>query len=244
MTMQNRIGIDLGGTKISGSLLDPSGQIQKHIRVDAPRGDYKETLRAIVALARELKGDEPEQATIGIGIPGSISPKSGRIQNANSTWLNGTPFKADVEEALGQPVRIANDANCFAITEAIDGSGAGFQSVFGVILGTGCGGSFVFDKQIIDGPRAIGGEWGHTPLPAPEPDELPGPPCWCGRRGCMETWVSGPALEADHLRHCGVEFPAAQIALNAAKGCAECSAQHEEIHIAPGTRPCRCDQHS
>jgi len=222
MTVQNRIGVDLGGTKISGVLLGALGEVLNHIRVKTPRDDYAETLRVIASLIDELAPSSTDRPTVGIGIPGSISPGSGQVQNANSTWLNGMPLKSDLEAVLELPVRIANDANCFAISEAFDGSGAAFQSVFGVILGTGCGGGLVYRKQLIDGPRAIGGEWGHTPLPAPEPDELSGPICWCGRRGCIETWVSGPALEADHARHFGGDISAVSIAKNAGNGHADC----------------------
>ena len=133
-------------------------------------------------------------------MPGSLSPRTGLVQNANSTWLNGRPFQRDLEAHLARPLRLANDANCFALSEAVDGAGAGARSVFGVILGTGCGGGLVFEGRLIDGPRGIGGEWGHNPLPRPQDGEHPGPACWCGRTGCMETWVSGPGLEADHAR--------------------------------------------
>lgn len=227
MTEQYQIGIDLGGTKISGVRLGPGGATQNLMRADTPRGDYAGTIQGICGLVRSLAGPDENDFTVGIGIPGSVSPRSGLVQNANSTWLNAKPFKSDLEAALGKPVRVANDANCFAISEATDGAGAPFNNVFGVILGTGCGGGFVFNKQIINGPRAIGGEWGHTPLPAPHADELPGPECWCGRHGCIESWVSGPGLTADHKRNFGREIPAADIAKNAENGCKECSASLE-----------------
>jgi fructokinase len=151
-------------------------------------------------------------------MPGSLSPASGLVQNANSTWLNGRPFRRDLEAHLGRPVRLANDANCFALSEAVDGAGAGARAVFGVILGTGCGGGLLFDGTLIDGPRGIGGEWGHNPLPWAGAEEHPGPQCWCGRKGCMETWVSGPALEADHARATGEPLAAEAIAARAAAG--------------------------
>jgi fructokinase len=151
-------------------------------------------------------------------MPGSISPASGLVQNANSTWLNGRPFASDVEAHLGRRVRFANDANCFALSEAVDGAGAGARLVFGVILGTGCGGGLVFNGQIVDGPRAIGGEWGHNPLPWATVQEHPGPECWCKRRGCIETWVSGPGLEADHERATGLALSSEEIAARAENG--------------------------
>jgi len=153
-----------------------------------------------------------------MGIPGSISPATGLVQNANSIWLNGRRFHEDLAGFLGRSVRLANDANCFALSEAADGAGAGARSVFGVILGTGCGGGVVFDGQAIDGPRGIGGEWGHNPLPWASADEHPGPLCWCGRRGCIETWVAGPGLAADHARTMGLHLTAEQIVASAEAG--------------------------
>lgn len=151
-------------------------------------------------------------------MPGSLSPVTGRVQNANSTWLNGRPLDRDLAAALGRPVRLANDANCFALSEATDGAAAGAASVFGVILGTGCGGGIVVDGRLVDGPLGVGGEWGHNPLPRPSADEVPGPPCWCGRHGCMETWVSGPGLAADHARATGERQSAETIAARAETG--------------------------
>lgn len=213
-----RIGIDLGGTKIAGILLDAEGQTRAEKRIPAPRGDYELTVRALRDLATDLAAPAASRPSIGIGMPGSISPKTGLVQNANSVWLNGRSFSRDLEQAFGAPVRLANDANCFALSEAVDGAGAGARSVFGVILGTGCGGGLVFDGSIIDGPRGIGGEWGHNPLPWADADEHPGPKCWCGRRGCMETWVSGTGLEADHARATGDAVSASDIALKAQAG--------------------------
>jgi fructokinase len=198
------IGIDLGGTKIEGVLLDRGGDVRARHRVATPRHDYAGTIAAVVDLVGKLETMAGgSRATVGIGIPGSIAPRSGLVQNANSTWLNGRPFDRDLADALGRPVRAANDANCFALSEATDGAAAGARSVFGVILGTGCGGGLVRDLAVIDGPRGIGGEWGHNPLPWPTPDEVPGPRCWCGRHGCMETWVAGPSLADDHRRATG-----------------------------------------
>jgi fructokinase len=197
-----RIGIDLGGTKIAITLLDPHGREIFAHRIPTPRGDYDATLREIAGLvdAAEKACACVGSATVGVGMPGSISPATGRVQNANSVWLNGQALDADLREALGRPVRLANDANCLALSEAADGAGKDAPSVFGVILGTGCGGALVVRGRLVDGPLGIAGEWGHNPLPWPEPHELPGPECWCGLRGCMETWVAGPSLHADYLR--------------------------------------------
>lgn len=213
-----RIGIDLGGTKIAGTLMQTDGTVAAEARLDTPKGSYDRTVEAVSELAAQLTQQTDQPASIGIGIPGSISPATGRVQNANSTWLNGRPLKEDVEAAIGRPVRIANDANCFALSEATDGAGSGAASVFGVIIGTGCGGGLVVDGRIVDGPRGIGGEWGHNPLPWPEDDERPGPLCWCGRHGCLETWVSGPGLADDHRRVFNEELSAEAIAAAASAG--------------------------
>jgi fructokinase len=213
-----RLGIDLGGSKIAGIALAPGGGVVAEHRIAAPRGDYAATLRAIGEVVARLEEDAGGAGTIGIGMPGSPGPATGRVQNANSTWLNGRAFALDLTAHLGRPVRLANDANCFALSEAVDGAGAGEPSVFGVILGTGCGGGLVFRGSLIDGPLGIGGEWGHNPLPWAMPEELPGPLCWCGRNGCMETWVSGPGLEADHARVAGERLTSETIAARAEGG--------------------------
>lgn len=222
-----RIGVDLGGTKIEGIVLDGANQVVAGpIRVATPRDDYPATLSTIgdvidrleQALGPVISSPDPKSRpipNIGIGIPGSIIRATGRVQNANSTWLNGQPLKADLERNLGRPVRLANDANCFALSEASDGAGAGAHSVFGVILGTGCGGGLVIGGRLLDGPLGIAGEWGHNPLPWPLPDETPGPACWCGRHGCMEAWVSGPALEADYAARSGMPRNGSEIAVAA-----------------------------
>lgn len=216
-----RLGIDLGGTKIEGVILDPAGDAIVSQRVPTPRDHdhdtaYAATLTTLSDLVKQLrfaaKLTDGEGSSIGIGMPGSISPATGRVQNANSTWLNGRRFKEDVEHRFGQPVRFANDANCFAISEASDGAAAGAASVLGIILGTGCGAGLVINGHIVNGPRGIGGEWGHNPLPWSDADEHPGPMCWCGRKGCMETWVSGPALAADYVRWGGPALSAEAIA--------------------------------
>jgi fructokinase len=209
---RTRIGIDLGGTKIEGLVLDRTGCEIARERIATPRHDYGGTIAAVSGLVDRLESETQERGTIGIGMPGSISPGTGLVQNANSVWLNGRAFERDLTSALGREVRLANDANCFALSEAVDGAGAGARSVFGVILGTGCGGGLVVGGQLIDGPRGIGGEWGHNPLPWATAEEHPGQRCWCGRMGCMETWVSGPGLEADHRRISGTVATAIEIA--------------------------------
>jgi fructokinase len=221
---QVRVGVDLGGTKIAGVVLGPGGAVLAEHRMPAPRHDYGDTVRAVGEMVRTLEEKAATQGSIGIGIPGSVTLGNGLVQNANSTWLNGRPLQRDLEAHLGRPVRLANDANCFALSEAVDGAGAGARAVFGVILGTGCGGGLVLDGAIIDGPRGIGGEWGHNPLPWANADEYPGHTCWCGRANCMETWVSGPGLEADHARLTGERVPAEEIAARAAGGAADARA--------------------
>jgi fructokinase len=213
-----RLGIDLGGTKIAGVALASDGASVAEHRMPSPRHDYAATIEAIAAMVARLEGDAASRGSIGIGVPGSVAPASGLMQNANSTWLNGRPLIRDLEARLGRPVRLANDANCFALSEAVDGAGAGAPSVFGVILGTGCGGGLVLDGHLIDGPLGIGGEWGHNPLPWASAEEHPGPSCWCGRTGCLEAWVSGPALEADHARATGRHLSGKAIVDLAARG--------------------------
>jgi len=192
-----RIGIDLGGSKIEVALLSPDGAMLLRRRAGTPRG-YRPALEAIVELVRQATQAAGEPCSVGLGIPGTISPATGLVKNANSTWLNGKPLAQDLAAMLGQEVRIANDANCFALSEARDGAGAGADSVFGVILGTGVGGGLVIGGNVHAGVNAIGGEWGHNPMPWPMPDEWPGARCWCGRHGCIETLLSGPGLARDH----------------------------------------------
>ncbi len=193
-----RIGIDLGGTKIEGILLAADGQEIARRRVAAPGGDYAATVDAIRDLALGLEARAGRRCSIGVGTPGALSPSSGLIKNANSTCLIGHRLDADLAAALGRPVRLANDANCFALSEAVDGAAAGAGVVFGVILGTGCGGGIVVGGRVLTGPNAIAGEWGHNPLPWPDDTERPGRACYCGKQGCIETFLSGPALAADH----------------------------------------------
>jgi len=212
-----RIGIDLGGTKIEAIALDREGQERFRHRVATPRGEYSATIEAVaslVALAESVVGT----STVGIGMPGVVSPATGLVKNANSTWLNGRPLAEDLAARLERPVRLANDANCFALSEATDGAAARMPIVFGVILGTGVGGGIVIDGRVATGANAIAGEWGHNALPWPEADELPGPPCYCGRRGCIETFLSGPGLARDHARCTGSSIDPAEIVSASARG--------------------------
>jgi fructokinase len=193
-----RIGIDLGGSKIEAAFIDASGGLALRRRVATPAGDYDGTIAAIRALVLGIEREIGAVCTVGIAMPGSVSPATGLVKNANSTCLNGRRFKGDLGKALGRAVRLANDADCFALSEAIDGAAAGARCVFGVILGTGVGGGIVVDGKPLIGCNAIAGEWGHNPLPWPADDERPGPPCYCGKSGCIETFLSGPGLAADY----------------------------------------------
>lgn len=200
------IGIDLGGTKTEIVALGPDGAELLRHRIPSPQGDYEATLAAIVDLVHAAERDLGATATIGIGTPGAISTATDSIKNSNSTWLNGRPLKRDLEARLGRAIRIENDANCFALSEAVDGAAAGAKVVFGVILGTGVGGGIVVDGRILTGANAIAGEWGHNPLAVADASELPGPPCYCGRNGCIETWLSGPGLVRDYRQATGAEL--------------------------------------
>jgi len=221
------IGIDLGGTKIEGIVMARDAGILRRERVATPAQDYDGTLRAIAQLVQGLEADVGRSGlSVGCGTPGAVSRASGRMKNCNSTWLNDRPLQQDLEAALRRPLRIANDADCFALSEASDGAAAGAASVFGVILGTGVGGGIVINGQLLSGPNRIAGEWGHNPLPwlRPEWDELPGPRCWCGRHGCVETWLSGPGLAADHRRKTGELLDAETIVERAETGDAAAAA--------------------
>lgn len=220
-----RIGVDLGGTKIEALVLGSDGRERARRRIDSPRGDYDATVAAVCRLVEATaQAARSEIASIGIAIPGAISPATGLIKNANSTWLIGRPFDRDLGQALGRPVRLENDANCLALSEAVDGAGRDAGAVFGVILGTGTGGGLAIDAKIHVGPNRIAGEWGHNPLPWPEPEELPGPVCYCGKRGCIETFLSGPGLAADHLAATGTTLTAKTIVDRALAGDAVCEA--------------------
>ena len=211
-----KVGIDVGGTKIAGVAMDANGNIVAQSRQPTPRDDYDATIRCIREMVAELCGTAP--CSVGIGIPGSVSRMTGKVHNANSTWINARPLQQDLEKALGKPVRLANDANCLAVSEAADGAGAGAGSVFAVILGTGCGGGFVINGRLNTGPHSIAGEWGHNPLPWPQPGESPGPRCWCGKNGCLETWIAGPSLARDHLEATGEATTPEDIAMRARDG--------------------------
>ncbi len=198
-----RIGIDLGGTKIEGIAIDRSGRELARRRIPTPKHDYAGTVEAIAGLVRHLEAETGRGGTVGVAIPGTISAVTGRVKNANSVWLNGRPLDRDLTGALGRPVRCVNDANCLAISEATDGAAAGMGVVFAVIIGTGCGAGIAFRGQVHGGPNGVAGEWGHNPLPWQHPEEYPGPPCYCGKRGCLETWISGTGLENDYERATG-----------------------------------------
>jgi fructokinase len=212
-----RIGVDLGGTKIEALALGPDGQERARRRVPTPQGDYAGTVAAVADLVHMVERELGASGTVGIGTPGSRSPATGLMRGCNSVVLNGRALKEDLEQALGRSIALANDADCFALSEASDGAGQGADVVFGVILGTGVGGGLALHGRLVAGANAIAGEWGHTPLPWPTDDERPGPPCWCGRHGCIETWLSGPALAADHAR-AGGTGSAADILAAAASG--------------------------
>jgi fructokinase len=192
--------------------------------VPTPRGRYGATLAAITTLVEGLERESGEPARVGIGMPGALSPATGLVKNANSVWLNGRPLRQDLERLLHRPLRFANDANCFALSEARDGAGAGATVVFGVILGTGTGGGIVVHGRVLGGPNAVAGEWGHNPLPWPRGDEWPGAACYCGRTGCVETFLSGPGVSRDHREATGEELDAMTIAARAAGGDAPCEA--------------------
>jgi fructokinase len=222
-----RIGVDFGGTKIEVAALDRDGRFLDRVRAPTPR-DYAASLSVIC----DLVGDAERQAGVppgskrfvGVATPGSISPKTGLIRNANSVWLNDKPFREDVSAKLGAPVRMINDANCLALSEASDGAAAGAPLVFAAILGTGCGGGVAINGRVLEGANAIAGEWGHTPLPWPTADEFPAPPCWCGRHGCLELYISGTGFEADYRRATGRTVAGADIAAAARGGDAQAAA--------------------
>lgn len=229
-----RIGIDLGGTKTEGIALDVHGNQLARRRVPSPRDDYAATLDTLVTLVawleREAGGETAiGRASIGVGIPGAISPATGLVKNANSTWIIGHPLDRDLSQRLGRQVRLENDANCLAVSEAADGAGAGCGVVFAAILGTGCGAGIVAHGRVLGGRNAIGGEWGHNPLPWQDGDEHPGPACYCGKHGCLETFVSGPAVARDHLAATGEALDTAVIVERAAAGDIGCSATLDRL---------------
>ena len=239
MAARVRIGIDLGGTKIEGLALDEAGAEIARLRIVTPQHNYDATVKAILEVVSYLErrakvspGDQ-QPASVGVGIPGTIVQSTGLVKNANSTWLNGRPLERDLAAALGRPVRCANDANCLAVSEATDGAAAGARLVFAVILGTGCGGGIAVDGNVHVGPNGLGGEWGHNPLPWATQDELPGPCCYCGEFGCIETWISGTGLARDHGEVAGVRLsgPAIAAAAEAGDAAAEASIARLEGRI-------------
>jgi fructokinase len=213
-----RIGVDLGGTKIAAAALDADRKVRACRRIATPAGDYDATIATIAGVVAAIEAEVGVGGTVGVGIPGTIVAATGLVKNANSTWLNRRPLGRDLQAALARPVRFANDADCFALSEATDGAAAGCGNVFGVILGTGVGGGIAIEGRLLVGANAIAGEWGHNPLPAPRGEELPGPACYCGRSGCIETFLSGPGLAADHRRHTGQVLSGPDIAAGAAAG--------------------------
>lgn len=229
-----RIGIDLGGTKIELIALDQQGQAIFRKRVATPQNDYSATLDAINALVLEAENKTQQKGSVGIGIPGAISPRSGLVKNANSTWLIGQPLQQDLTALLSREICIANDANCFVVSEATDGAAAGAELVFGVIIGTGTGGGIAVNTRPLIGKNAIGGEWGHNPLPWPIDDERPGNKCYCGKYGCIETWLSGPGFTRDHLQRMGTGNNPEEINILAEQGdlIAEDSLQRYEDRMA------------
>jgi fructokinase len=213
-----RIGVDFGGTKIEAAAIDEAGRFLARIRRPNPRV-YEAALQAVVELVAEAEAEAQSGPCerIGVAAPGSVSPRSGDLRNANSTWLNGRPFRSDLEAALGRAVRLANDANCLALSEAVDGAAAGAKVAFAMILGTGCGAGIAVGARAVDGLNGIAGEVGHTPLPWPTPAETPGPDCWCGLKGCLETYISGTGLERDYRSATGAALSSPQI-IEAARG--------------------------
>jgi fructokinase len=231
-----RIGVDLGGTKIEAIALSETGEIVHRRRVATPKGSYEKILRAVVDLVQGIESELKIHGRVGIGSPGAVSPTTGTIKNANSTHLIGHPLDKDLSTALGREVRINNDANCFTLSEAMDGAGVGAEVVFGVIIGTGTGGGIVVRGAVLTGPNAITGEWGHNPLPWPTAEELPGPDCYCGKKGCIETFVSGPGLARDYHLATGksLEPPAIVDLTKRGDGSAEAALRRYEDRLARG----------
>ena len=223
-----RLGIDLGGTKIEIAAFDEHGRELLRRRVATPQGDYRATVGTVAALVEAVENELHARGSVGIGMPGAESRNSGLIKNANSTCLIGQPLRRDLQTLLQREIRLANDANCFALSEAVDGAAAGAEVVFGVILGTGCGGGIIVRGQVLTGANAIAGEWGHNPLPWPTDAERPGPACYCGKHGCNETWLSGPGLARDHFAHHGQTLTADAIANSPAPACLASLARYED----------------
>lgn len=218
-----RIGVDFGGTKIEAAALDAGGRVLNRIRAPNP-GDYDAAIKAVCELVKRIETEAGRAGTVGVGVPGSISPRTGVMRNANSLWLNGRDFRGDLSKALQREARLANDANCLALSEAVDGAAKGAKVVFAVILGTGVGGGLVVDGGLVEGANGVGGEFGHMPLPWPRAEEALGPRCWCGQHGCLETWVSGTGFQRDFAEAGGAPIPAEEIVRRAANEDAEASA--------------------
>jgi len=221
-----QIGIDFGGTKIEAAALDADGHFLARTRLPNPRS-YEPALQVVCDLVQSIEREVGRRGTIGVGSPGSVSPHTGLVRNANSVWLNGRRFQEDLSRVLGREIRIANDANCLALSEVVDGAALGSKVAFAVILGTGCGGGLVVNGQLIDGANGIAGEWGHTPLPWPTSEEFDTPPCWCGQRSCLETWISGSGLQRDFAQHTGKSLDGEAIVNAARAGQADAQAALE-----------------
>ena len=223
-----RIGIDFGGTKIEAAALSEDGRLLASLRAPTPN-----TYDAAIETLRDLIGRTEQQVggrgSIGVGAPGSVSPRTGVMRNANAVYLNGRRFREDLSEALGRPIRLANDANGLALSEAVDGAAQGARTTFAIILGTDCGGGLVVDGKLVEGANGVGGEWGHIPLPWPTADEVPGPACWCGQHGCLETWVSGSGLRRDFKARTGRDLTGEAILAAAGQGDAEASAAFDRL---------------
>lgn len=211
MENQIRLGIDLGGTKTEAMALSATGETLFRDRIETVPDDYQATLSTVKSLVEKAERSVGQQCSIGIGTPGAISPNTGLLKNSNSTWLNGKPLQQDIEKFLQRPVRLANDANCFALSEAVDGAASDANVVFGVIVGTGTGAGIVVDKKVLVGPNAIAGEWGHNSVPWPNAEEVPGPQCYCGKRGCIEKFLSGPGMSQDFYEMTGIQLTAKEI---------------------------------
>ena len=224
-----RIGVDLGGTKIEGIALDGDGLELQRFRVATPRGDYAGTVAAIAGIVKDLESQAGQTGTVGVGIPGTVVRSTGLVKNANSTWINGMPLERDLSAALAREVRCANDANCFAISEATDGAAAGAGVVFGVIVGTGCGGGVAINGQVHAGRNGVAGEWGHMSLPWAKGEEIPGLECYCGKRGCLEVWISGTGFEWDYAKHSGRELKGKEIVTAMAAGEEQALAEFERL---------------
>ena len=233
---RTRIGIDLGGTKIEAMAMDEAGHELARHRIHTPRDDYQGTVQAMAGLVQRIEAETGRTASVGAGIPGTVSIRTGLVKNSNSTWLNGQPLHLDLAAILGREIRMANDANCFAVSEATDGAARGRQTVFAVILGTGCGGGLAINGHVHVGSNGVGGEWGHNPLPYMRPEEFPGPHCYCGKFGCLETWISGTGLARDHKQVTGTALSGPQIiiACEAGDPAAVATMERYEDRVARG----------